>query len=487
MNRNGAIEGTPTPFINLLGTIGRYIIDDLRPVSVVEGPEFKNMIKSLDPRFSIAGRTYFSTTLIPNIYDETASKVKSSLSSAQTVALTTDGWRGRANESNATITFIHITQELRLQNFVLQTRMMPESHTGVNIAEVIREAIAHPPFVAGRELSSKPHIGCFAHTLTLAAQRALKINAVYSITQNKTEASWGKNVKHICDVPTRWNSAADMLERYLELQPAIYATLTSNEVNPAKRSEINVLSETDTKSAQVIMKCLTPLKTMTDVISYEKMPIVSVIIPLIQQVQKVMAYNEDDGQTLRSIKEAVFGDTEKRYTSEELWHFLEECTVLDPRFKTTLAPETLGETYHRLSVLLSSGGVDVRVKVEEVDTDTDSTEKKVDLAAIFDDVVKAEKGSKSIYERVDEEIAKYKMVQPIKIKMDPLVWWKEHCFYYSLLANLVKARLCIPATSVPSEGVFRTAGDTVTAQRSCLASDLVDMLFFCKKNCQKCD
>ncbi|XP_052799261.1 zinc finger BED domain-containing protein 4-like [Mya arenaria] len=412
------------------------------------------MIKSLDPRFSIAGRTYFSTTLIPNIYDETASKVKSSLSSAQTVALTTDGWRGRANESNATITFIHITQELRLQNFVLQTRMMPESHTGVNIAEVIREAIAHPPFVAGRELS---------------------------------KASWGKNVKHICDVPTRWNSAADMLERYLELQPAIYATLTSNEVNPAKRSEINVLSETDTKSAQVIMKCLTPLKTMTDVISYEKMPIVSVIIPLIQQVQKVMAYNEDDGQTLRSIKEAVFGDTEKRYTSEELWHFLEECTVLDPRFKTTLAPETLGETYHRLSVLLSSGGVDVRVKVEEVDTDTDSTEKKVDLAAIFDDVVKAEKGSKSIYERVDEEIAKYKMVQPIKIKMDPLVWWKEHCFYYSLLANLVKARLCIPATSVPSEGVFRTAGDTVTAQRSCLASDLVDMLFFCKKNCQKCD
>ncbi|WAQ94089.1 ZBED1-like protein [Mya arenaria] len=244
-------------------SIGRYIIDDLRPVSVVEGPGFKNMIKSLDPRFSIPGRTYFSTTLIPNIYEETALKVKSSLSSAQTVALTTDGWTSKANESYVTITSIHITQKWRLQNFVLQTRMMPEIHTGVNIAKVIREAItewgipiAHPPLVsdnaanmivAGRELSSKLHIGCFAHMLNLAA---LKINAVSRILgrvrklqhiQNKKEASWGKKCK-----------------AYL-LQPAIYATLTSNEVYPAKGSEINVLSETDPKSAQVIMKCLSPL------------------------------------------------------------------------------------------------------------------------------------------------------------------------------------------------------------------------------------
>ncbi|WAR29654.1 hypothetical protein MAR_003222 [Mya arenaria] len=43
------------------------------------------------------------------------------------------------------------------------------------------------------------------------------------------------------------------------------------------------------------------------------------------------------------------------------------------------------------------------------------------------------------------------------------------------------------ATSIPSERVFSTAGDIVTAQRSCLASDLVDRLLFCKENCQKCD
>jgi hypothetical protein len=42
--------------------------------------------------------------------------------------------------------------------------------------------------------------------------------------------------------------------------------------------------------------------------------------------------------------------------------------------------------------------------------------------------------------------------------------------------------LCIPATSVASERIFSTAGDLVTAQRSCLSGDQVDRLIFLKKN-----
>jgi len=47
---------------------------------------------------------------------------------------------------------------------------------------------------------------------------------------------------------------------------------------------------------------------------------------------------------------------------------------------------------------------------------------------------------------------------------------------------MAKKYLCIPATSVPAERVFSTAGDVVTAQRSQLKSEHVDRLIFLKKN-----
>ena len=47
-----------------------------------------------------------------------------------------------------------------------------------------------------------------------------------------------------------------------------------------------------------------------------------------------------------------------------------------------------------------------------------------------------------------------------------------------LLPKLAKVYLGILATSVPSESVFSTAGDIVTAQHSALCGDSVDKLIF---------
>ena len=47
---------------------------------------------------------------------------------------------------------------------------------------------------------------------------------------------------------------------------------------------------------------------------------------------------------------------------------------------------------------------------------------------------------------------------------------------------MAKKYLCIPATSVPSERVFATAGDIVTAQGYQLRSEHIDKLIFLKKN-----
>lgn len=90
--------------------------------------------------------------------------------------------------------------------------------------------------------------------------------------------------------------------------------------------------------------------------------------------------------------------------------------------------------------------------------------------------------AKSLEFRVDKEITNYKAENGISLESDPLDWWKHNETKYPLLSNLAKKYLCIPATSVASERIFSTAGDIVTAQRSCLSSDQVDRLIFLKKN-----
>lgn len=154
------------------------------------------MVNCLDSRYDVPSRIHFSEKVVPHMYDTVKGQVKSKLSEARQVALTTDGWTSRSTESYVTITACFIDNEWKLNNYILQTRAMPESHTGVNIASVIKEAIiewglpATPPLVtdndsnmtvAAKEANCFPHIGCYAHTLNLGAQKCLKINTVSRI------------------------------------------------------------------------------------------------------------------------------------------------------------------------------------------------------------------------------------------------------------------------------------------------------------------
>lgn len=84
-------------------------------------------------------------------------------------------------------------------------------------------------------------------------------------------------------------------------------------------------------------------------------------------------------------------------------------------------------------------------------------------------------------ENAEDEVTRYRKVTTIPLSQNPLTWWSVHAVEFPLLADLAKRYLCIPGTSVPSERVFSTAGDIVTAQRSCLTSEHVDQLLFLQK------
>lgn len=66
--------------------------------------------------------------------------------------------------------------------------------------------------------------------------------------------------------------------------------------------------------------------------------------------------------------------------------------------------------------------------------------------------------------------------------MDPLKWWSERKHIYPRLYEMMKRRLCVPATSVPSERVFSKAGQILTQRRSRLTTSKVEKNIFIQAN-----
>lgn len=81
-----------------------------------------------------------------------------------------------------------------------------------------------------------------------------------------------------------------------------------------------------------------------------------------------------------------------------------------------------------------------------------------------------------------EELQTYLQEAECSLYINPLNWWRDNANRYPNLSKLSKKYLNIPATSVPSERVFSTAGDIITAERSRLSSENASILIFLSEN-----
>ena len=71
-----------------------------------------------------------------------------------------------------------------------------------------------------------------------------------------------------------------------------------------------------------------------------------------------------------------------------------------------------------------------------------------------------------------------------KMPMEPLKLWCSNEKYLPHLSLIAKKYLCIPATSVPAERAFSTAGCIINEKRSCLLPKNVNKLIFLAENLQ---
>ncbi|MBN3306654.1 ZBED4 protein, partial [Amia calva] len=514
----------------IMRDIGVFIAADMRQFSVVENLGFRRLLHTLEPKYTIPSRAHFTRTVVPNLYNESKAKLVQTLKEAESIAITTDGWTSRGTQSYITITAHTINSDWEMVNVVLQTRPLFESHTGANIAEVLQAAVTDWELnrpnhgiaivtdnalnmdVAVREAGLEPHIKCFAHMINLATQAGLGVPRVTrllgrvrrvavffhrsstatAVLMSKQKLLQLPSHKLIMDVTARWNSTLDMLDHYLEQQAAIAAALTSPEIRQNAR---NTLDSCDIIDAEDLVKLLNPLKTATTVLCDEKSPTLSLIVPLKSMIEQSMTPNDGDSTTVADTKRATLSNISGRYNGDA-YNYLLESTALDPRFRTlpldhnqrnavcfccskTTAgvSEERGEEAAGGAHYPTHGGEGALGAEAEV---TEPASKKTALEDLLGDSFSTEPEQPN--RGIEREIELYRREASIPLSSCPLKWWRENCSQYPLLSPLAKAYLSIPATSVPSERVFSTTGDIVTAQRSQLLPENIDMLIFLKKN-----
>lgn len=342
---------TSTRHAEITRSIGLFIAKDMRPFSVMENQGFANMIHVLEPRYNMPGRSHFSEKVIPKLYQEARETVSQGLNGADFVAVTTDAWTSRATQSYNTVT-AHFIQNWEMKSFVLQTRIMHESHTAEHLSELLISAVAEwdlkrrgemPSLTtdnaknimnAGKLAGFQPHVGCVAHTINLATQRGLQVpqlsrllgrirrvvtyfhksSTAMAILKNKQTLVELPQHKLIMDVSTRWNSTYDMLDRFLEQQPAVEATLLTKDLKN-KFKDVYTLSEENISSVEKVLMVLKPIKTVTTILCAEASPTVSLIHPLKEMLlQQLRAPDDEDGPiVVTALKTAIHNDLEPRY------------------------------------------------------------------------------------------------------------------------------------------------------------------------------
>ncbi|XP_077095961.1 E3 SUMO-protein ligase ZBED1-like [Siphateles boraxobius] len=482
----------------ITGALGVFIAKDLQPFSVVEDVGFKHLMKTLDPRYAVPSRTYFSAVVIPGLYDKTRKAIESDLTKTESLALTTDSWTSRATQSYMTVT-VHYMLDWQMKSAVLQTRPLYESHTNnaANIVNAVNETV-----------EPGPQTGCFAHTVNLAAKRAVSINGVsrllgkvrkvvtffhLSTTANQALAVKQEMLnlpKHklINDVITRWNTSHDMLSRYVEQQPAIYSALTMDKNLMSHVTGIAMLTDGEQKMAEQLIEVLKPLKTVTTLMSSETTPTISMILPLKEMILKSMVPGDEDSTVIKEAKEAIAQDLDRRrYTDPDLQEYLQKATALDPKFKSqpSLDESSLDRLYKDLTTEILEYEPQRQAETmppTEGQKSASPPPKKTAMAELFGEVFKKQDQVKALSQIVEDEVASYRLADSIGVDADPFMWWKTNECKFPHVAKAAKRLLCVPGTSVPSERIFSTAGDIVSANRSRLAPDSVDRLIFLHKN-----
>ncbi|XP_057208474.1 E3 SUMO-protein ligase ZBED1-like [Triplophysa rosa] len=316
---------TPQQAAALTESILNMMVKDMRPLSMVDGAGFREMVSAFHPGYILPSRTYI-TSLMEQKYEKTCQKVKETIQEGRSfIALTADIWTSLATEAYLGVTCHFITEDWKMKTLTLATMPLDERHTGANIATWLEEVVAKfnisvdnikavvhdngSNIVAAMKLLAEKHnwvsVRCAGHTLQLIVNSSLKDTSISKAlgaartlvehfkrselanTKLKEKQHQMNTPEHklIQDVSTRWNSTYFMVERLLEQRWPITATLSDPEVTPRGKHYFD-LKPDQWSLLEELTQGLQPFQCATEFLSGQEYATLSCLPQLAKGLQR---------------------------------------------------------------------------------------------------------------------------------------------------------------------------------------------------------
>ncbi len=212
----------------LTDAVTQYLVEEMVPLNTVEKPAFKSMLQKFDKQYELPGKTYFSETAVPKMYNTVKTSIKMELKNVDYFSATTDMWSSVNMTPYMSLTVHYLSMEWTLKSRCLETVFMPENHTSDNISDALRHAFEEwsldekklacittdngANIVAAVKQLNWPWLNCFGHNLHLAVTIAM------ASVKDRTARAMGLCHTLVSKFSQSWLKRRDLAKAQAELQ-----------------------------------------------------------------------------------------------------------------------------------------------------------------------------------------------------------------------------------------------------------------------------
>lgn len=476
----------------------KFVTEDLRPYKAVEGTGFFHLIEAvwnLGAKMGTVSQEKLAEilptrqTISNNIKlkaDRVRDKLKLQLNEVykeyKSIPMTIDIWSDKYKH----ISYVGITAHfydgewnLCDQYIGLQPLDADETKDHVYVREMtglildkyeLKDKLSDLVFVSDRggnvcaSLSGSIRLNCMTHFINNVVKAACQIDTVNrQIAECKSLVTYFKisglnslldsSLKQALDI--RFNSVCNMFDSILKNRSKVKDLLEA-------RNEDKRIENIHFNHIQSIFTFLNEFRHWSNVVSASKTPILYFVWLAYDKLLKHSTPKNSDASYVSLMKTKAYQYMEEKFVLHELHRI---ATFLHPNFKSLkfVSNQMRIKTIDDTKTLLNRFHPNAERLMNRRASSCSHSSIESALSSYFDE------------DEPIDEVEEYTSLKcPLEINLDLIKWWRERGNLFPLLSKLALWIHSIPASSIPSERKFSSAGSIICEKRSNLKPDSIE-------------